>query len=263
MIKPKIAIISLTCCEGCEFAILDLGSRFLELVKDLEIKNFRLIEEDKHAPDEKYDAVFVEGSPITKKNLAKLKSLRERTKILIGFGNCATMGGIHQIKNWGDKTKIAKTVYKNTEGLDNPEIKRLDEVVKVDFVIPGCPINAEDFLTVVNNLLAGKLLRHPERPICFECQTNGYECLLQKKEECLGPATRGGCNAVCLKSKQACWGCRGLLNQTEGQKESVENFLSFLKKKYKRLDIERPAEFFGWKKDYQKNMKIQINNKIN
>ncbi len=175
--KSKVAIVSLTCCEGCEFAILDLGKRFLELAKNLEVKNFRLIEEDAHMSDEKYDIVFVEGSPITKENLAKLKSLRERARILIGLGNCAVMGGIHQIKNWGDKKKIAKTVYKNPQSLDNPEIKRLDEVVKVDFVIPGCPINAEDFVVVVNNLLAGKKLRNPERPVCFECQTNGYECL--------------------------------------------------------------------------------------
>jgi coenzyme F420-reducing hydrogenase gamma subunit len=248
MSKPKIAIVSLTCCEGCEFAILDLGKRFLELTKDLEVKNFRLIEEDAHNADEKYDVVFVEGSPITKANLTKLKSLRERSKILIGLGNCAIMGGIHQIKNWGNKTKIAKTVYKNLQGLDNPEIKRLDEVVKVDFMIPGCPINAEDFLEVVNNLLAGKLLRHPERPVCFECQANGYECLLQKGEECLGPATRGGCNAVCLKSKQACWGCRGLLNQTAGQTEGLKNFTVFLDKRDGGR-AEHAKEFFGIKKE--------------
>lgn len=249
--KPKVAIISLTCCEGCAFAILDLGKKFLELEKDLDIKNFRLIEENKHLANEKYDIVFVEGSPITKENLAELKSLRKNSKILIGLGNCAAMGGIHQIKNWGNKTKIIRAVYKNTEGLDNPAIKRLDEVVKVDFVIPGCPINAEDFFEVVNNLLAGKLLRHPERPVCFECQTNGYRCLLQKNEECLGPATRGGCNAVCLKSKQACWGCRGLLNQTAGQTEGLKNFTEFLEER-DGARAEQAEEFFGIKKEMKR-----------
>lgn len=249
MIKPKIAIISLTCCEGCEFAILDLGKRFLELAKHLDIKNFRLIEEEKHAKDEKYDVAFLEGSVITKENFAKLKSLRERSKILITLGNCADMGGIHQIKNWGDKSKIAKRVYKYPKSIDNSEIKRIDEMVKVDFAIPGCPINAEDFARVVNNLLAGKILRFPERPVCFECQTRGYECLLQKDEVCLGPITRGGCEAVCLKSKQACWGCRGLLNQTEGQRESVKNLLGWLKKKRKKKEAEQIMEFFGLRKE--------------
>lgn len=253
MTKPRVAIISLTCDEGCEFAILDLGAGFLELAKYFEVANFRLIEEEKHHKGEKYDISFIEGSVITKENAKKLKSVRERSKILITLGNCADMGGIHQIKNWGDKDKIAKCVYRYPKSIDNPEIKRIDELVKIDFAIPGCPINAKDFVRVVNNLLAGKALRHPERPVCFECQTRGYECLLQKGEVCYGPITMGGCEAICLKSKQACWGCRGLLNQTEGQKESVKNFFSFLKKKYKKIEIDHPAEFFGLKKEYEKN----------
>lgn len=249
MTKPKIAIISLTCDEGCEFAILDLGKRFLELAKYLEIKNFRLIEEEYHAKNEKYDVAFLEGSVITKENFKKLKSLRLRSKIFITLGNCANMGGIHQIKNWGDKDKIAKCVYKYSESIENIEIKRIDEIVKVDFAIPGCPINAKDFERVVNNLLVGKMLNYNYRPVCFECQERGYECLLQKGEVCFGPIIQGGCEAVCLKSKQTCWGCRGLINQTKGQKESVINFLKFLKKKYKKIEINHPAEFFGVKKE--------------
>ncbi|NQU83894.1 MAG: NADH:ubiquinone oxidoreductase [Parcubacteria group bacterium] len=250
--KPKVGIFSLTCCEGCEFAILDLGASFLELAKHFEVANFRLIEEEKHSKNEQYDVAFVEGSPITKDNFKKLESIRKRAKVLVVLGNCAAMGGIHQIKNWGDKEKLACKVYKNPKLLDNPDIKRIDELVKVDFTLPGCPITADDFVRLINSLLSGKLFRYTERPICFECQTLGYECLLQKDEVCYGPISQGGCKAVCLKSKQACWGCRGLLNQTEGQKESVKNFISFLKKKHKKLEVDHPAEFFGIKKEIEK-----------
>ena len=69
--KPRVAIISLTCDEGCEFAILDLGSKFLELAKHFEVANFRLIEEEEHHKDEKYDVAFIEGSVITKAKAKK------------------------------------------------------------------------------------------------------------------------------------------------------------------------------------------------
>lgn len=252
--KPKVGIFSLTCCEGCEFAVLDLGVSFLELAKHFEVSNFRLIEEEKHSKNEKYDVSFIEGSPITKENFKKLESIRKRSKILVVLGNCAAMGGIHQIKNWGDKKKLACKVYKKPNTLDNPDIKRIDEVVKVEFIIPGCPITATDFVEVVNNLLTGKALKHLEKPVCFECQTRGYECLLQKGEVCYGPVSQGGCKAICLKSKQACWGCRGLMNQTEGQTEAVKNLIKFLKNNHKKIKVEHPAEFFGIQKEIIKIM---------
>ena len=62
--KPIIAILSLTCCEGCQVAIFDLGERFLEFLTKVNIGDFRLIE---GLPDvSKYDIAIVEGTAITK-----------------------------------------------------------------------------------------------------------------------------------------------------------------------------------------------------
>jgi len=49
MQKQKIAIVSLTSCEGCQFALLDLGQKFLDLMNEVEMVDFRLLEDEEDA----------------------------------------------------------------------------------------------------------------------------------------------------------------------------------------------------------------------
>ncbi len=214
--KPVIAIVSLTCCEGCQVAILDLGARFLELAEKITIGNFGFLEEEPSA--QRYDIIFVEGSPITEENIARLKDLRARSKYLVALGACAMLGGIAEIKNYQDKDERLRYVYKNFEGINNPDIKPLSHYVKVDLVIPGCPINKEEFLQAAKNLLAGVPVQLPQQPVCYECQIKQNYCLLQKGQPCLGPIMLGGCGAVCPSNAYPCDGCRGPLKDVNPQK---------------------------------------------
>jgi len=243
--KPRVAIVGLTCCEGCELAILDLHERFLELTKYVDVVEFRMIKDDppKTGP---YDLCFIEGSAVTKKNVKVLKELRKTSKMLIVLGNCAHTGGVHRMKNWIGRVKALGEVYDKPKGIDNPPIVPISEIVKVDFTIPTCPVNAEEFLMVVKQILAGQRPHIPQNPVCYECQINGYECLLQKGELCCGPITLGGCNAVCLKSKQACWGCRGLIEEPDVDKFVKNCFLTG----HTIGEITRVLEVFGIKDDW-------------
>jgi len=65
--KPKVAIVSLTSCEGCQFALLDLGQKFLDFSESVDMVEFRLIE-DEEDDGQKLDLVLIEGNPITKAN---------------------------------------------------------------------------------------------------------------------------------------------------------------------------------------------------
>lgn len=237
--KPRLAIISLTSCEGCQFVLLDQGQRFLNLLKKVELDEFRLIEDDP-LPAGDYDICLVEGNPITKENFKLLREMRHRSKILVVLGNCAALGGVWELKNYQQKEKTIRSVYKNKEGIANPDICEVDNFVKVDFTIPGCPINGDEAMEVLYQLVEGRRPVLAQEPICNECQNNGYDCLLQKGEICLGPITLGGCQAVCLKSKQACWGCRGLF---EGAK--AKNLMNYLLKNFTREQINRVMEVFG------------------
>lgn len=233
---------SLTGCEGCYFAILDLKDKFIELKDKVYIKNFRLFEEDTHKLGESYDVAFIEGSPLMKENVKQLKEIRKRAKILVALGGCAHMGGVYHIKQYHDKNKIFNHVYYENKGIENLECKPVGKVVTVDYVIPACPINAKEFLQFIYEIILGKEFKIIQRPVCYECQTQGYDCVLQKGELCLGPITQGGCEAICLKSKQGCWGCRGLVEDAE-----VENLVKKLRENFSDKEIIKHFEIFGIK----------------
>ncbi len=240
--KIKIAIIPLTACEGCCMAILDLPGKLLQLTKKIEVVNFRLFEEAAHSDDERYAIAFVEGSPLTSEDISVLQRARKNSQYLISIGSCAHMGGIYHMKQYHDTKKIHNYVYQGKEGIENIDVKPLSAYVKVDFSVPGCPITGQEFYDFVYQLLIGKAPAITQNPVCYECQIQGRECVLQKGQVCLGPITQGGCGAICLKSKQGCWGCRGLVEDAE-----VSNLIKKLREKYSDKEITKYFEVFGVK----------------
>lgn len=254
-LKPKIAIISLTSCEGCEIAILDLGAKLLEIFKHVELVSFKYMMDFSEggqalARFQECDIAFVEGSPTNKKDIELLMEVRKKTKKVIALGHCAHLGGVQKIKNYGDKEKIAKYVYQEYKKIENNAGGWIDKYIEVDGVIPGCPIAKEEFLKFVTDALAGREFEIEENPVCYECLNNEYECLLQKGEICLGPVTLGGCSAVCVKSGQACWGCRGYLQEITNHNSNLQmkskstnnNKLENLRNKLKQIVSEKETE---------------------
>jgi len=249
MRKPKVAFFSLTSCEGCQFVLLDLGEKFFDFLMKVDLIDFSLIEEIPFPKGKvEIDVSFVEGLPIKKEEIDLLKKIREESKILVAVGNCAALGGIPEMKNYQGKEKTIRYIYKRMNHIFNPEIKEIDNFVKVDFVIPGCPINGEEFLKYAKELIKGKIPEVLQKPVCSECPHQGKEtCLLRKKEPCLGPITLAGCGAICPKNGQLCYGCRGILKNI-----NPKRFLETLKKFKKPEEIEDNLEIFGIKDDIEK-----------
>lgn len=245
--KIKTAIISLTCCEGCQIVILDLGERLLELTEFLDLEYFPLGKELKGGEiKQQYDLALVEGAPITKENIETLKKLRENSKILIALGACAHLGGVAEIKNYGDKEKNIRYVYKNIEGIDNPDVKPISAYVKIDGAIPGCPIDKNEFVWFAKELKAGKTPKIPEQPVCYECQILENECLLQKGLPCFGPVTLGGCKAICPSNNFICEACRGPLKEI-----NLASLKNILGDKMSDEELMKIAEIYGVKDDLE------------
>lgn len=247
--KPKIAIVSLTSCEGCQFALLDLGERFLELMNQVELVDFRLLE-DLEDPGTELDVVFVEGNPMTDENEKTLLTARKRSKLLVALGNCAAMGGVPEIKNYQEGKNTIKHVYKYIQGIQNKEVKEIDNFVKVDFVFPGCPITGEEFMSYVPLLLAGKIPNIPDNPVCVECKKKGNRCLLLDKKPCFGPMILGGCDAVCPTSKMGCQGCRGLRpgGNVKAMRMALKQFMT-------DHEFEDASEIYGLRDDIEEREK--------
>ncbi len=247
--KPKVAIISLTSCEGCQFALLDLGERFLNFLEGVDLVDFRLIEDEEDS-GEQLDVVFVEGNPVDDDNEKTLLEARKRSKILVALGNCAAMGGIPEIKNYQEGQNTIKHVYKYIQGINNPEIKEIDNLVKVDFVLPGCPINAEEFLKYAPELLEGRIPEIPDNPVCVECRAKGNRCFLLDGKPCFGPMILGGCEAVCPSAGMMCQGCRGLR-----KKADVKAMKKALKNKMTDEEFENVSEIYGLRDDIEARSK--------
>lgn len=243
--KPKIAIVSLTSCEGCQFALLDLGEKFLELVGQTEMVDFRLLE-DEEDKGERLAVGIIEGTPVTKENVKTLKELRKRSDLLVVLGNCAAMGGIPEIKNYQEGANTIKHVYKHIQGIENPEIREVDNFVKVDFTFPGCPITAEEFLLYFPSLLKGEIPERPDQPVCVECKAKGNRCLLLDGKPCFGPMIQGGCDAVCPTSRMTCQGCRGLR-----PKGNVKAMRATLKNMVSDEEFENISEIYGLRDDIE------------
>lgn len=249
--KPKIAIVSLTSCEGCQFALLDLGEKFLEAMGLVEMVDFRLLEDEEDA-GEPIDIGFVEGNPMTAANKKTLLELRKRSKLLVVIGNCAAMGGIPEIRNYHEQEQTVKHVYKYIQGIETEEVQEVDNFVKVDFTLPGCPINGEEFLKyfpiLLENVKIGtELPTIPDSPVCVECKKKGNRCLLLDKKPCFGPMILGGCDAVCPSSRMGCQGCRGL--RPTG---NVKAMKMTLKQMMTDEEFENTTEIYGLRDDIEK-----------
>jgi len=212
MSKPRVAIFDFACCEGCQLQIVNMEEEILDLINLVDVVEWR---EAMSEQSTEYDIAIIEGSITRVEDEERLKQIRERSKILIALGACATIGGVNKLKNRFDLDDVKRYVYK--EDADQPQLntaetKAVDEVVPVDFKIHGCPIDRAEFSYVVKCLAAGKTPEIPNYPVCVECKLRENVCRYEYNEVCLGPITRAGCNARCPSNGFWCFGCRGLID---------------------------------------------------
>ncbi|MFH8132338.1 MAG: hypothetical protein QW321_01895 [Candidatus Aenigmatarchaeota archaeon] len=150
--KLRVGIFSFTCDEGCSITFLEiLNQKFFEWKDLIEFKHFRLIQSKSEIKN--LDIAFVEGAISTKEELEKIKVIRKNSKKLVLLGNCAISGSPSNLRNFFDKERkneIKEIVKKFGQ---REKVLAIKEVVKADEEVPGCPMQEEKFLEVVENLL--------------------------------------------------------------------------------------------------------------
>ncbi|MCK4658316.1 MAG: NADH:ubiquinone oxidoreductase [Phycisphaerae bacterium] len=217
--KPKIAVFSLTSCEGCSLAILELENQLLDILGAVEIVNFR---EAMTERDCDIDIGFVDGAVSTPTDVEEIKEMREHCKALVAIGACACQGGINSLKNHQNEDDYRSYVY--GDGAKHfPTIKAqpISAFVEVEYELPGCPMVKEEFLALVKAVLSGQQWALPQTSVCVECKKQGNLCLYEKGIICLGPVTLAGCGAICPTFGSKCEGCRGLASDEALQAASI------------------------------------------
>jgi coenzyme F420-reducing hydrogenase gamma subunit len=208
--KPKIAFFDLASCEGCQLTVVDSLQTHLDLLDAVEIVQFREAMTEK---GEDYQIAFVEGSCTREKDEARLFKIRDQADLVVALGACAHTGCVNALKNLQPSLDdVREYVYGDKAGwYETYPARPISAVVDIDAFIPGCPIDREEFVKVVKNVLLGKKPGIPDYPVCVECKLKENVCLLLEGKPCLGPVTRAGCDAICPTYGDGCEGCRGYI----------------------------------------------------
>lgn len=251
--KKKLAIFDLADCEGCEteFFAMRNTQDFLMLNKFYDIVNWRLVSNQQK--NDSFDIALIEGIPASKYEISKLKSIRKKSRILIALGACAGLGGIPAIIDENKRSKLIDYVYGKNFTARAIEAKPISAYVKIDYYISGCPANPQEIKEILLNLAHNKILKEKTYPVCLECKAKNNTCLfIEKAQPCLGPITKGGCNAICPTQGLRCYGCWG---QLAGG--NFSGMITALKKQGKtKTEIKKIMDIFWNKsKEYQKYLK--------
>jgi F420-non-reducing hydrogenase small subunit len=267
MSKPKVAFYWCASCGGCEEAVVDLAEDILPVVQAVDISFWPVALDFKRAdveamPDKSLAVSFINGAIRSSEQCEMVELLRTKSQLVVAFGSCAQLGGIPGLANMFTRKEMMNTVYVESPSVNNndkllpqeeigvPEgkltlpalwdtVKTLNQVIEVDYYLPGCPPPVKLIKDAIGAILEGKLppkgaILAPDIALCEECprrdskpeQLNIKEfkrpfeikidpekCLLAQGLLCLGPITRKGCEAACVKANMPCTGCMGPTDQ--------------------------------------------------
>jgi len=166
MSKIRMATAWLDGCSGCHMSFLDLDELLIDITGQVDLV-FSPLVDTKEFP-ENVDVTLVEGAVSNDDAEEKIRLMRERTRILVSFGDCAVTANVPGMRNQFKLEDVLKRGYvENADfGAKIPEmgiphlLKRarpVHEFVDVDVFLPGCPPPTQAILFTVTELLAGRI----------------------------------------------------------------------------------------------------------
>ena len=216
---PKFAVLQLSGCAGCEVSLLNST----EWLHNFELVYMPLVISASNVPT--VDILLVSGGVQTSEDLYKLSRAVKSAKEVVAVGTCAISGGV---TNLGNRDEVRELFLSQAERHHLPRMlpkcQPIDDFIKVDRFLPGCPPTPELFM----QLLVPDPEYKPKRTVCQECGRKKLKdmkpdhfhfsqkgspdpeiCLINQGYPCIGSATRAGCDALCTKPGFPCVGCRG------------------------------------------------------
>ena len=166
MKKARLATLWLDGCSGCHMSLLDIDEAIAAVAEKADLLYGPLVDAQEFPPD--IDVTLVEGAVSSHEDLEKIRLVRRNTAILVALGDCAVTGNVPAMRNPFSVKSILERAYVEgadvrkgipTEGVPalNKKATPLQDVVKVDVHVPGCPPSAKTILFVVSELLEGRI----------------------------------------------------------------------------------------------------------
>ena len=277
--KPKVAIAWLGSCGGCDEAVVDLNEAILDVTNAVDVIFWPVALDYKYHHIEamkKGDIVLsiINGHVRNSEQEEVAKMLRERSTLVLAFGACACFGGTMGLANFRSKEDIFNWVYRDAPTVVNPKknvpqpvskvdgkeltlpefyerVYALNQIIDVDYYLPGCPPPVDLIAKAVFDVLEDNLppkgaVLAPHKALCDSCKRNKTKpdkisindikriheveaspdlCFLAQGVLCMGPATRDGCGQVCIDINMPCRGCFG---PVLGVKDAGTKYMSAL-----------------------------------
>jgi NAD-reducing hydrogenase small subunit len=164
--KPRIATVWLDGCSGCHMSLLDMDERLLDIFERADLVYSPLVD-FKDYP-ENVDVCLVEGAVSSEEDLHKIRMVRDRTKTIVAFGDCAVTSNVPGMRNPIGVPALFDRAYRENVTINPmipnivvpkllPTARPVHRVVTVDVFLPGCPPSADLIFNMLDDLLSGRV----------------------------------------------------------------------------------------------------------
>jgi coenzyme F420-reducing hydrogenase gamma subunit len=144
---------SFTCCEDSTILFTELLNDHLdEWKKVVEFKHMKALKTKNSLAG--LDVAFVEGAISSESQEEEVREIRENSQYVVAIGACACTGKPSTSRNQFASEQINERIRWYLSHFDyGKEVKRLDEVIRVDDMVRGCPMKVPSFLQTLNKYL--------------------------------------------------------------------------------------------------------------
>ncbi len=182
----KLAYLLVGGCGGCDMAIVDLSEKLVDALEHIEVVFWAPTVADvkykdlEAMPDQSIDLGLISGMVRNKENEHLVKVMRQKCKVIVAFGACASLGGIPGMANLHENRELFENAYVKCMSADNPDgvtpqpvskegdfeltlpafldkVRPIDEIIDVDYYVGGCPPHHDHVARIVEAIVTGNL----------------------------------------------------------------------------------------------------------
>jgi coenzyme F420-reducing hydrogenase gamma subunit len=153
--KLKVGWFSFTCCEDSTIMFTELlNTHYKDWLKKIDFVHARVFRRDDTKEIKEMDVAFVEGAISSDRQKNKLLKIREKAKVLVAIGSCAALGSPSNQRNFFNRENLEEIspILEKFKYLE--KVLKVPDVVKVDKIVHGCPMNEIMFVKLMKELIA-------------------------------------------------------------------------------------------------------------
>lgn len=151
--KLVIGWFSFTCCEDSTILFTELLNKYFDKWRNLiEFRHLKVLKTKNELRD--LDVAFIEGAISSESQAEEARKIRANTKYVVAIGSCACTGTPSSSRNKFIGKELSDRIRWYMSNFNySDKVHRLEDVIKVDDKVNGCPMVTLMFLKTINKYL--------------------------------------------------------------------------------------------------------------